>query len=450
MNKTVLIKRQRYTAQKVLMGLLLLALMLLLTRIGARHYFKEEAPKIGTFPVMLGRVFALWTIALLLLQPILAVRARFLDKIFGLDALLRFHRFSGIACLTLAFFHPLLMYVSGLKQPGPLSLSQWPEAIGGICIAALWLNVISSVWRKFVALSYEQWLSLHKILAPVTVLALTHMFVIESAMRKGWLLGFWVVLLLLWAGIMAATKFMVPARLAAGEAFVVSAVSQAAEKIWQITMKPENDNEKFSFLPGQFAFVSFENPDIPQEQHPFTIASAPSDSSSLQFLIKASGDYTDKLDVVKVGNKARVSGPFGVFSPFRHEITSLIMIAGGIGITPMLSTLRQLNQQKSDLPVKLIWTIRTSAEAPCLAEFAGLRQTLPCFEFNMILTRESPVSKEGSNRLNQHTLSRLLPEFKPGSMVMLCGPSVMMSDVKIALQDLGYPRAAILSEEFTL
>ncbi|EKD83815.1 MAG: oxidoreductase FAD/NAD(P)-binding protein [uncultured bacterium] len=448
MSETKIIPVKSYTAQKIAMWLLVLALLLILTRIGARHYFRDEAVKAGTFPVTVARICALWAIALILLQPVLAIRNRFLDRVFGLDRLLKFHRLSGIACLILASFHPMLMYVSGLKKLGPLASSQWPEAIGGICIAGLWLMVVSSVWRKFLALSYEEWLKLHKFTAPVAFVALAHMFIIESAMRNGWLLAFWVIFLALWAGFLLAEKFVLRAQRAAGESFVVSSVAAVADGIWQIGLKPASDAARFNFLPGQFAFISFDNPEIRHEEHPFTIASAPSDGNALQFMIKASGDWTKKLAAVKEGNPARVSGPFGVFSAYRHEISSLVMIAGGIGVTPMLSTLRELSHEKSDMPIKLIWSYRNKAEAPCLDEIESFRQPLPHFEFVKVATREQSNEKAAVKRLDKEALGNLMPEFKAGSMVMLCGPAEMMSDVRQSLRYLGYPDSVILSEEF--
>lgn len=450
MNQSTLTNRKSYTAQKIACWLLLLGLFLVLTRIGIRHYFKEEAVKPGTFPVTVGRVFALWAIAMLLLQSILAIRLRFLDRIFGLDRLLRLHRWLGISILTLASLHPMLMYVSGLKTLGPMSSEQWPEALGAICIAGLWLQVVSSVWRKFLAISYDQWLKLHKFTAPVVLLGLSHMFIIESAMRKGWFLGFWVVILALWAATLFSAKLLFPAQRAAKEAFVVSSVSTAAKNVWQISLKPASGNERFDFLPGQFAFLNIENPAIVHEEHPFTIASAPSDLDSLQFIIKAVGDWTRKLGEVRAGDPARVSGPFGVFSAYRHEFSSLIMIAGGIGITPMLSTLRQLNHEKSDMPIKLLWSYPNSSEAACLAEIEGLRQTLPNLEIVKIATRENSAADSSPVRLDRLSPAKLVPAYRAGCLVMLCGPVEMMKDVRTGLRTIGYPASAILFEEFSL
>lgn len=430
--------------QKIIVWVLFFALLLLLARIGTRHYFRDTPVKPGTFTVTIGRVFAQWAVALMLLQSLLAARIRFLDRLFGLDRLLLFHRASGLICFFFATFHPMLMYLSGLKKAGPLALSQWPEAIGGICVVGLWFAVVSSVWRKFVELSYQQWLIFHKITASVVFLALAHMFIIESAMRKGWMLGFWLVLLALWAGTIVAVRFVLPRMRAGSESYVVSSTGPAADNVLQLSLKSALENPDFNFLPGQFAFVSFENPLVAGEEHPFTIASAPDDKATLQFLIKESGDWTKSLHAVKVGDKVRVVGPFGVFSPFRHEANSLTMIAGGIGITPMLSVLRQLVNENSQMPVKLVWSYKTSAEAPCYEEFESFRKNLSNFDMTRIVTRESKTDK----RLDLENLKKLLPEYRPGHLVMLCGPLVMMKDVRRHLLEYGYPDSAIINEEF--
>lgn len=434
--------------QKVFVWLLFFAVFLLLTRIGIRHYFKDAPVKPGTFPVTIGRVFAQWAIGLLLLQSLLASRSSFLDKIFGLDGLLKIHRVSGIVCFVLAFFHPMLMYVSGLKNAGPLGFNLWPEAIGGICIVGLWLAVISSVWRRFVELNYEQWRGLHKITASVVFLALAHMFIIESAMRTGWILVFWVVLIALWVCTIIVARFIIPAKTLLTESFVVSSINPAAENIIQIDLKPAGDNRVFDFLPGQFAFVSFDSPEVTKEEHPLTIASAPDSSDTLQFFVKGVGDWTSGLNALKIGDKARVSGPFGVFSSFRHETKMLIMIAGGIGITPMLSTLRQLELEKSELPVKLIWSYKTRAEAPCLEELERACKNLSNLEIIRIVTRETSEQNKIRAKLDKKSLSSLVPEFKDGNLVMLCGPIMMMKDVRQSLIEAGYPASAILFEEF--
>jgi 3-phenylpropionate/trans-cinnamate dioxygenase ferredoxin reductase subunit len=435
-------------AKKILIWLLLFAVLLLLARIGARHYFRDTPVKPGTFSVTIGRVFAQWAVALLLLQSVLAVRIRFLDRIFGLDRLLKFHRASGIICFLMAFFHPMLMYLSGLKKAGPLSSDQWPEAIGAICIIGLWLAVVSSVWRKFFDLGYQSWLRLHRITASVVMLALAHMFSIESAMRSGWIFACWLVVIILWVCTIAAAKFFFPLRFASGESFVVSSATEAAKNVRQLNLVPAKENAIFDFLPGQFAFISFDNPQVAKEEHPVTIASAPDDRENLQFLIKGVGDWTKSLSAIKAGDKAKVIAPFGAFSPFRYEVDNLILIAGGIGITPMLSILRQLFHEKAEMPVKLIWSYKTSAEAPCFEELETLSRNYSSLEIIRVVTRESTEQKESGKRLDREALIKLVPEYRQGCLVMICGPLKMMKDIRRYLLESGYPDSAIVFEEF--
>lgn len=437
--------------KRLLLWLLLLIVMLVMARIGARHYFRLEEVKPGTFPVTVGRILALWTVTLLLLQPILGMRCRFLDRLSGLDRLLKFHRISGIACLGMAAMHPLFMYVSGLKKIGPLSINQWPEALGALCIIGLWLTVVSSAGRKFVELSYEQWSSLHRLTVPLIILALAHMFVIESAMSKGLLLWFWLFFLILWAGALITVGKITPAAKRIGEDHVVASAGNAAEGVWEINLRAAENCQPFSFVPGQFAFVSVTNAEITGEEHPFTIASAPSDKGEMQFLIKACGDWTRQLGALKPGDRVRVSGPYGIFSPYFHDnVSSLIMIAGGIGITPMLSILRKLSADRAKIPIKLIWSFRSAAEAPCLQEISGLSETLPGLEIIRIASRDSHQQQGQLARLDKKSLAGLVSDYCPGMLVMVCGPSIMMKNVRSWLVASGYPSAAVISEEFAL
>ena len=121
----------------------------------------------------IGRSLGLLAVALLLLQPILAVRPRALERVFGLDRLLVFHRLSAVLCLGAGFLHPMFVYSSGLRSAGPSGWHLWPEAIGAIALLGVWALVVSSLYRDFVLLRWEVWRTLHVILASVSVLALT-------------------------------------------------------------------------------------------------------------------------------------------------------------------------------------------------------------------------------------------------------------------------------------
>ncbi len=124
-----------------------------------------------------------------------------------------------------------------------------------------------------------------------------------------------------------------------------------AKNVTEVTLSPEN--ESFSYSPGQFAFLRFHSDPVAAEEHPFTISSTPFGTRDIQFTIKESGDFTRTAGALRPGDTANVSGPFGVFTPARFgELRHLVMVAGGIGITPMLSILNTV-LEKYLLPIAI-------------------------------------------------------------------------------------------------
>ena len=127
-------------------------------------------------------------------------------------------------------------------------------------------------------------------------------------------------------------------------------------QITEILMKPVK--KELNYLAGQFAF--FKLPTFStQEQHPFTISSHPY-SETLRVTVKGLGDYTDKLgSEVNVGDKAWLEGPYGHFSSSYIKESDQIWIAGGIGITPFLSLMRDIHPNQ----VHLFWCVNKKEEA---------------------------------------------------------------------------------------
>ncbi len=210
------------------------------------------------------------------------------------------------------------------------------------------------------------------------------------------------------------------------------------------------DNKDLNYLPGQFAFITPVSPKVPQEEHPFTISSTPSRPGSLQFIIRSRGDWTSTIKELDPGDQVFVDGPYGRFSHLiLPENAAIIMIAGGIGITPMLSMLRYMADVKDHRPVLLIWSNRGPETTVFAEEIETLQRNLPQLEMMKIMTR-APQEGRYPGRLTRQRLARLLQGWPRQTDIFLCAPPEMVLELSRALHQLGFSPARVYKEIFKL
>ena len=213
----------------------------------------------------------------------------------------------------------------------------------------------------------------------------------------------------------------------------------------QVTLLQLSRSEPFPHTPGQFAFLSFKDENISSEPHPFTIASAPNQQGKLQFYIKNSGDWTSNIQTLKKG-RPRITGPYGLFSYLCHEEAKrLVFIAGGIGITPMLSMLHQMKNTLNSQKVILLWSLPKRSDYFLEKEMKSLQEEINSFDLHLFFTRESQP-----RRIDKKSLSELLGEPSPDQTIFLCGPEKMMREIQTLLLQLGHNGKSIHWERFSL
>ena len=126
--------------------------------------------------------------------------------------------------------------------------------------------------------------------------------------------------------------------------FAVTGSENISPSVLRIRFSPEQ--ERVSFRPGQFAYLRFLSESIPPDEHPFTISSSPAEPE-IAVTVKSLGDFTEKLTLLKRGDSVVFDGPMS-FTPLPDGREKLF-IAGGIGITPFLSVLRDWEAGKCPL-----------------------------------------------------------------------------------------------------
>ena len=395
-----------------------------------------------------GQVAGMIAGFLLLLQIILSARLKCLDRVFGLSNLFKFHRMIGIIIAGLILIHPILMFIPEDRLTIPFEWRYWPEFAGLFLLLLIVATVIVSHWRAGLRLPFHRWWPIHRAAAILIIAAFgVHVLSVSDTFEQKLpkMLAFGALglcgLLFVWI----RTRLLRNRR----KTLTVAAVEPAGEDAVRLKIISKTQNMP-AYVPGQFSFITVLSPPIAREEHPFTIASSPTESSFVEFIVRTTGDWTGQLNHLQPEDKVVMQGPFGHFShlrlPAKNEI---IMIAGGIGITPMLSMLRYMAHHNDPRKITLIWSNKTQKHIILPHEFQNLEVQLNGLRILHVLTRDPEFSGE-KGRLDRPGLKRLISDCSHSAAIFVCGPDQMMKDVFNSLVSLGFPKRMIFMERFRL
>ena len=387
---------------------------------------------------------------------VLALRLRWIDRLSqGLDKSYRLHKWCGIAALAAAVLHWLV--IEALDVLIDLeSVSHSPRQ-GGAGPARVPLFRISHDVREFaeglgewafyalIALScvalvsripYRFFHATHRAMAVVFVLVACHTLLLTRQVY--WLqpIG-WLILVLLFGGLMAAAA-SIRGRIGTHRCAVGRVGSiEVLEGVRVTHVEVELQSDWPGHQAGQFAYVTFD----PREgAHPFTIASSWRDDGRMLFLIKASGDYTERLPrTLRVGDRVRIEGPYGGFN-FEGSPRRQIWIGAGIGITPFVARLQSLATKSdgreidlihctSDVDEKALNRLRASAAA------AGVR-------LHVLVDRVDGL-------LDGARLRQMIPDWASAN-IWFCGPSAFGDTLRGDLLAHGLDSSRFVREFFEM
>lgn len=397
----------------------------------------------------MGHVMGLVGGCLLLLQIILSARLKFLDRISGLSQLFKLHRLGGLIIAAVAIVHPILVFIPEDRIFIPLQWRYWPEFAGLFLLLLIVATVITSLWRVQLKLSFHRWWPIHR-WAAVLIVTLFWIHVLSVSETFGQkplkLLAFSAIVICGWIFLWTRTRAIRSRR----RTFTVSAIEPVGRDAVGLRIV-SNTHPMPGHLPGQFGFISVFSSHISKEEHPFSIASTPTKPAAYEFIVRTTGDWTARLkNNIQPGDRVLFNGPFGLYShlqvPLEQEI---IMIAGGIGITPLLSMLRYMADHHDQRKITLIWSNRSRQHVILSHEFQNLADQLKGLRIVHILTRD-PDFMDEKGRLDRSKLQRLLAGCSTSSAVFACGPDQMMKEVRRALVSLGFAKRMIYMERFYL
>ncbi|NCJ07683.1 oxidoreductase [Synechococcales cyanobacterium C] len=399
------------------------------------------------FSVALGFI----GLAMMALQFALTARINRIEASYGVDIILQFHRFISIVAVIFIVIHPILLFID---QPETLQLLNFPQAPWRAQAAmgstlALLLLIATAIWRQPLKIPYEPWRTSHGILATLALaLGVTH------AIGVGYYLSlFWKAVL--WAGIaLTALWLLVYVRvikpwMMLKKPYLVESVTAERGEVWTLTLHPRG-HDGLQFQPGQFAWITLDISPFQMREHPFSMSSSAENTNRLAFSIKALGDFTRTIKEVKPGTKAYLDGPYGVFTTDRYEDTSgFVLIAGGIGITPMISILRTEADRDDERPHLLIYASRSWEDITFREKLEELESRLNLKVVHVL--RHPPQGWIGeTGYVDKALLGKYIPKRRATRQYFICAAPRMMDQVEADLHALGVPVTHVHMEHFNM
>jgi len=387
------------------------------------------------------------------LQFILTARIPSLKRPFGSDVVYYFHHSVSIVAVGLALLHVIMLMIHDVDTVKLLAFWAAPTrarfALAGfLCLLAL---IFVSVYRRRLGIEYIHWRITHGLLAMGAVaFAMTHMQLVGIYLSLPWKRALWAVYAALWIGALAYARVVRPILMKL-RPYEVESIRQERGNAWTLSLVPIG-HPGARFSPGQFAWITVDRSPFADVEHPFSFSSSAEQHDVLGFTIKALGDFTKGIHAFPPGTRVYLDGPFGAFSMDRRPgARAFLFIAGGIGITPIMSMLRTMRDRGDGRPCLLIYAARSLEDMTFLKDLDNLKKQLS-LEAQLIPSIPDEAWDGPSGRLTNELLNRLVaPTYRDmGCEAFVCGPLPMMDAVERQLIDLGIERRRIHSERFNL
>ena len=206
----------------------------------------------------------------------------------------------------------------------------------------------------------------------------------------------------------------------------------------------------FRFVPGQFLNLAFWIGGASMNRS-YSISSSPTHREYVELTVRREprGAVSRHIvDLLRVGDQVEAGGPVGRFTFTGAEADSVVLIAGGVGVTPMLSITRYLTERSWPGDIFYIFACRTPADYMFAAVVAELQRVNPRLHVAVTVTSPEGTGWAGPRgRITAELLTRTIPDL--GSRrIHLCGPPAMMAAVKAILGELGVAPDHIKTEAF--
>lgn len=390
----------------------------------------------GDLWIAFGRLTGLLSQLFIIIQLVLVSRFSLIEVEYGLDKLINLHKKIGTGLGVFILSHPIFLTI-GYAKRGDLGLldqfisfQHWDDILPAtISLIIILLVAFLSAKKIRIKLKYEFWYFSHLLLYIAVFLAFGHQ-INTSDMSDRPAVFYWIALNLVVILVLVSYRFVRPMINFFEYKFKVNKIVKENDNVFSIYITG-NNIEKYKFNSGQFATLIFLQKGK-WFHHPFSFSDI-SGNKYLRFTIKSSGDFTSKLNELKEGIRVWIDGPFGVFSLNKSVNDKYLFIAGGIGISPIVSIIKSIVTKDAIL----MYSNRQEKDVVLQNDIDN----------SLVKTHYFFTDKDPNNMITIDKIKNLVPDFIKRD-IYICGPLSMSRALNAGLIGAGVSKKQIHFEKF--
>ena len=398
----------------------------------------------------MARITGLLGAYLALIQVLLLARIPWLERRIGFDRLSVWHRWNGHACLDLVLAH-VVFSVWGYALLDRYSIpKEISTMLGGgiypgmitatVGTALLIVVVLSSIVIARRRLPYEAWYAVHLTAYAAIALGWFHQIPTGNELVLDRIAAdYWKSLYVATIALLAWFRFAAPLLRAFRHRLRVAEVAVEGPGVVSLRLTGRR-LDRLQAEAGQFFLWRFLAPGRWWASHPFSLSEVP-DGRSLRITVKALGGFSARLGELRPGTRVLAEGPFGVFTGAYLRRHKVILVGGGIGITPVRSLLEEL-----DGDVIFVYRVVRDEDVIFREELDALANERGAAVHYVVGDHAAPG---GERLLSPAHFDELVPDLAERD-AYVCGPPAMTELIERNLRQAGVPRRHIHTERFAL
>src|SRR4051812_3155824 len=371
-----------------------------------------------------------------------------LERGIGADRLARWHSKGGRYTVSLVIAHGLLIiwgyavtaHTDVISQTSTLLVS-YPDVlmatVGGLLLVGVGLVSMRAARRR---MRYETWYYLHFYTYLAVALAFSHQFATGAEFMTN------AAARIVWGGMYAAVagailwyRFVMPARQAVRQQLRVESVRREAPDTVSVVVSGPRVHE-LAAQPGQFLRWRFLTRELWWASNPYSLSAAPL-PDRLRITVKTLGDHSAKIGRLRPGTRVIAEGPYGAMTAARRKRRKVLMIAGGVGVTPLRALFQSLPAEHGELT--LLYRSGRDVDVVFRNELDAIAKSRGA-RLHIIAGHRREL---GHDPLSTAALARNIADLRDHD-VFVCGPAGMTAAVVRALRAAKVPRRQIHSESF--